>query len=131
MNCRTSGEFPFATLKAKKGTIEATMEVFSSLIPGNLDESSMPALGISVRVKGSKSSRYAVSVSNITGTNLIGRVNESVEGGVRFVNRQCNDYDGAKGELPHRGDSVAENRAVQPQRAAGRGGIPEGVEVHL
>ena len=93
------GEFPFATLKAKKGTIEATMEVFSSLIPGNLDESSMPALGISVRVKGSKSGRIAVSVSNITGTNLIGRVNESVEGGIAFVNRQCNDYDGAKGDL--------------------------------
>lgn len=93
------GEYPFATLKAQKGTVEATMEVFSSIIPRNLDDSSIPALGISVRVKGSKSGIVAVAVSNIAGTNLIGRENQSVSGGVKFVNLRSNDYDGARGEL--------------------------------
>lgn len=93
------GEFPFAILKAKKGSVEATMEVFSSLIPRNLDESTLPALGLSVKVKGSKRGSVAVSVSNIAGTNMIGRANESIEAGIKFVNRRSNDYDGAKGEL--------------------------------
>jgi len=102
------GEFPFATLKAKKGSVEATMEVFSSLIPKNLDESTMPALGISVRVKGSKSGIIAVSVSNIAGTNMIGRTNESIEDGIKFVNPRSNDYDGAKGELALIADSPSQ-----------------------
>ncbi len=93
------GEFPFAVLKARKESIEATMEVFSLLIPGNLDESTLPALGLSVKVKGSKRGSIAVSASNIAGTNMIGRVDESIEGGVKFVNRHSNDYDGARGEL--------------------------------
>jgi non-lysosomal glucosylceramidase len=93
------GEFPFATLKATKGSVEVTMEVFSSLVPGNLDDSTIPAMGISVKVKGSKKGSIAVSVSNIAGTNLIGRINKSVEGGVKFVNPRSNDFDGAKGEL--------------------------------
>ena len=93
------GEFPFATLKAAKGPVEATMEVFSSLIPKNLHDSSIPALGISVKVKGSKSGIVAVSVSNIAGTNLIGRYNEAVGGGMKFVNPRSNNYDGARGEL--------------------------------
>ena len=102
------GEFPFATLKAKKGPVEATMEVFSSLIPKNLDESTMPALGISVRVKGSKSGTIAVSVSNIAGTNMIGRANESIEDGIKFVNPRSNDYDGARGELALIADSPSQ-----------------------
>src|SRR5271165_1695345 len=93
------GEFPFATLRAKKGSIEASMEIFSSLVPGDVDNSSIPALGISVRVKGSKSGSVAISVSNIAGTNLIGRINKSIEGGVKFVNPRSNDFDGARGEL--------------------------------
>src|SRR5579872_2329781 len=93
------GEFPFATLKATKGSIEATMEVFSSLVPGNVHDSAIPGLGISAKVKGSKKGSVAVSVSNIAGTNLIGRINKSIEGGVKFVNPRSNDYDGAKGEL--------------------------------
>jgi len=93
------GEFPFATLRAKKGGVEATMEVFSSLIPKNLNDSAIPSLGISVRVKGSKSGTIAVAVSNITGTNIIGRENQSVKDGIKFVNLRTNDYDGARGEL--------------------------------
>lgn len=96
---RYRGEFPFATLSAKKGGVEATMEVFSSLIPKNLDDSAIPALGISVKVNGSKSGTVAVSVSNIAGTNIIGRQNVAVKDGTKLVNLLSNDYDGARGEL--------------------------------
>lgn len=93
------GEFPFATLKARKGNVEASMDAFSALIANNLDDSSLPAMGISIKINGSRSGTIAVSVSNIAGTNIIGRENQSVDDGIKFVNPICNDYDGAKGEL--------------------------------
>lgn len=93
------GRFPFATLKAKKKNIEVKAEFFSSLVAKKLDDSSIPAMGISIKVTGSKSGTIALSVSNIAGTNVIGRENQPVARGIKFVNPLCNDYDGAKGEL--------------------------------
>lgn len=100
-----TGDFPFASLKARKGKVEANVEIFSSLVPGNLDDSTIPAIGISVKVKGSASGRVAVSMVNIAGAyrlltdRFVGRINKSIAGGVRFVNLHCNDYDEAKGDL--------------------------------
>jgi non-lysosomal glucosylceramidase len=93
-----TGKYPFATLNAKKGNVEVTMEVFSSIIPHNLEDSVIPAFGMSIKVKGSKGGKIAVSASNNAGTNAIGRANVSVEGGVKFMNAYSNDYDGARGE---------------------------------
>jgi non-lysosomal glucosylceramidase len=93
------GEYPFATLKARKGTVEATVEVFSPIIPGNLSDSSAPAFGMTVRVEGSKGGTVTVAVSNIAGTNAIGRRNEGIEDGIKFLNDESNEFDGAEGEL--------------------------------
>jgi non-lysosomal glucosylceramidase len=94
-----TGEFPFATLRARKNAVEATMEVFSSLVPHNLHDSTIPGLCISVNVKGSKSGRVGVSMYNLAGTNLIGRINRTIEDGILFQNPKSFDCDHAKGEL--------------------------------
>ncbi len=92
------GEYPFATIRAKKGTVAVSMEAFSPMVPGNLRESSIPAVGITLRVDGSKSGKTAVALSNIAGTNATGRINEKVNGGVKFTNPHSNDYDGRRGD---------------------------------
>src|SRR6185437_1043094 len=92
------GKYPFATLRAKKGDVHATMEVFSPIIPGNLDDSIMPAFGMSIKVDGSKGGTVSVSASNLAGSHAIGRINAPVDGGVKFINPMTNDYDVAKGE---------------------------------
>ena len=94
-----TGEYPFAKIEATKGSFKATMEVFSSLIPHNLNDSILPAFGMSVSVDGASDGIIAVSASNITGANEIGRKNESINSGVKFLNPRSNDYDGAKGEV--------------------------------
>ena len=99
------GKFPFAFLRARKGSVEATMEASSPLIPKNLFDSTIPGLCISVRVKGSSRGRVAVSMYNMAGTNLIGRINKKVTNGVLFQNPRTNEYDHAKGELCLVGDN--------------------------
>jgi non-lysosomal glucosylceramidase len=94
-----TGRYPFATLTAKKGNVEATMEVFSPMIPHNLTDSSMPVFGISIRVKGSKGGIVVVGTSNIAGTYTNGRINKDVPGGVVFTNPKAGEHDGAKGDL--------------------------------
>ena len=93
-----TGEYPFAKVEAKKGSLSATMEVFSSIIPHNLNDSILPAFGMSLKVNGGSDGIVAVSASNIAGTNVIGRKNERINNGIKFLNHRSNDYDGAKGE---------------------------------
>jgi uncharacterized protein (DUF608 family) len=95
---RYRGEYPFATLMVRKGKVEATLELFSPIIPRNLPDSTLPAFGMSIKLSGSNSGKVVVSASNIAGTNLIGKSDKAVQGGVKFVNRRSNDFDGAKGE---------------------------------
>jgi uncharacterized protein (DUF608 family) len=97
-----TGEYPFVTLKAKKGPVTATLEAFSPIIPNNLDDSSLPGFGMTVRVEGSKGGKVAAAWSNIAGYASswgIGRTNRPVKGGVSFVNPKAFEFDGAKGEL--------------------------------
>jgi non-lysosomal glucosylceramidase len=93
------GEYPFATLTAKKGNLKAVVEVFSSIIPGDLVNSSIPAFGMTVRVEGSKGGTVTVAASNIAGTMPVGRCDEAIENGIRFINPESNAYDGAAGDL--------------------------------
>ena len=94
-----TGRYPFATLTAKKGAVEVTLEAFSPIIPHNLRDSTIPAIGMSLEVDGSKGGRIMVAASNIAGTNLTGRINGAVDGGVKFTNPRSNDHDGRRGEL--------------------------------
>ena len=94
-----TGRYPFATLTAKKGAVEATLEAFSPIIPHNLRDSTIPAIGMSLKVGGSAGGRVMVAASNIAGTNLTGRINMGVDGGVKFTNSRSNDHDGRRGEL--------------------------------
>jgi non-lysosomal glucosylceramidase len=93
------GEYPFATLTAKKGDVKAVVEVFSAIIPGDLADSSIPAFGMTVRVEGSKGGTVTVAASNLAGTMPVGRCDEAITNGIRFVNPESNAFDGAAGDL--------------------------------
>jgi uncharacterized protein (DUF608 family) len=94
-----TGRYPFTWLTAKKGAVEATLEAFSPIIPGNLPDSTIPAVGMSIKVDGGGGGRVAVAVSNIAGTLSTGRVNRPIDGGVKFMNPRSNDFDPTRGEL--------------------------------
>jgi non-lysosomal glucosylceramidase len=94
-----TGKFPFAVLKANKGPVTAEAEFFSPFIANNLHDSTIPGMCITVKVSGSRSGRVVVSMSNIAGTNIIGRTNKPEKRGVSFVNPQSTEYDHARGEL--------------------------------
>ncbi|BCU70025.1 GH116 family glycosyl hydrolase [Stygiolobus caldivivus] len=92
------GLYPFAFIKGSKNNVKAELEAFSALIPGDLTDSALPAIGVSVRVSGSKSGLIALSVSNITGISKIGRYNEALKNGIRMRNSKANDLDPYNGE---------------------------------
>jgi non-lysosomal glucosylceramidase len=98
------GKYPFAILRGGNLQVEVEAEFFSALIPGNLRDSSLPAFGLSVKVKGSKRGLIAISASNVVGFgisphyNPVGRINERLRNGVRFMNRRATDLDPGKGE---------------------------------
>ena len=105
-----TGEYPFVTIKAKKGSVTGTLEAFSPIIPNNVDDSSLPGFGMSIAVEGSKGGRVAVAWSNIAGYGSswgIGRTNVPTKGGVNFVNPRAFDFDGSKGGLCLLGESPA------------------------
>jgi uncharacterized protein (DUF608 family) len=96
-NLTYEGKYPFVRISG--GKVNAVMEAFSPIIPSDVLDSSLPAIGISIKVKGSSSGTVAVSISNICGINKIGRYNERVKGGIRTKNSRSNEYDPYNGEM--------------------------------
>ncbi|SAI85024.1 uncharacterised protein [Saccharolobus solfataricus] len=91
------GKYPVVTVKGKNDDVEVVLEAFSSIIPRDVKNSSLPAVGISLRVKGSREGIVAISFPNIVGSVSIGRLNERIRNGVIHKNIKANDYDPAKG----------------------------------
>ncbi len=75
------------------------MEAFSPIIPSDVVNSSLPAIGISIRVSGSRGGIVGISFSNICGISKIGRYNEQVRNGIRAKNAKSNEYDPYNGEI--------------------------------
>ena len=92
------GRWPFVWLRATRNGIGIEVEAFTPIIPDNIKDSSLPAVGLTIRVKGSDA-LAAVSVPNVIGTNPIGRINRSIKGGVLFTNTKAPDNDPAKGNM--------------------------------
>lgn len=99
------GRYPFAWLNARSKGVEVRAEFFLAIVPGNLRDSSLPAFGLAVKVKGSRKGLIAVSASNVLGAGLpvhqnpVGRRNERLGEGVRFLNAKALDSDPAKGDV--------------------------------
>ncbi len=93
------GRYPFAVLRGGRSGVRAELEAFSALIPGDLRDSSLPAVGLSVKVGGSKSGLVAISAGNIVGVSKIGRYNEELRNGIRMRNAKANDLDPYNGEV--------------------------------
>ncbi len=92
------GRWPFAWLRARKGNIEVEVEAFTPIIPGNLKDSTLPAFALAIRVKGANA-LAAVSMPNVVGNNMIGRVNRGVGNGIMFLNNKAVETDPARGNM--------------------------------
>jgi len=90
------GMYPFVTIRGKNEKIEINLEAFSPIIPRDLKNSSLPAVGFGLKVKGSNGV-VAISFPNIVSSMNIGRVNEKVKDAVVHRNAKTNDYDPANG----------------------------------
>ncbi|BAB67724.1 putative glycosidase [Sulfurisphaera tokodaii str. 7] len=93
------GLYPFVFLRGRRKGIEVNLTAFSSLIPHDIRNSTLPAVGFKISVNGSKRGYIAISMPNIVGSTKIGRINERVKNGVIFKNMKANDYDPAKGDI--------------------------------
>ncbi|MGC9137367.1 GH116 family glycosyl-hydrolase, partial [Caldivirga sp.] len=92
------GRWPFAWLRASRNGVDVEVEAFTPIIPGNLKDSTLPALAITVRVKGADS-LVTVSLPNVIGSNPIGRINSGISGGVFFSSNKAPENDPAKGNM--------------------------------
>ncbi|ARM75436.1 GH116 family glycosyl hydrolase [Acidianus manzaensis] len=101
------GVYPFIFLKGNKNGIEVNLTAFSSIIPNNIKDSNIPAVGMEIEVKGSKSGKIALSFPNIVGTSPIGRRDRRVGSGIIFENPKSIDLDPRKGEVYITGDNVS------------------------
>jgi uncharacterized protein (DUF608 family) len=93
------GVYPFCYLTGKKGEIKVTLEAFSPIIPRNIKDSNIPAVGLSIKVSGSKKGTIYLSFPNFVGSTSIGRINRKVENGIIFTNIRTNEYDPRRGEV--------------------------------
>lgn len=107
------GAYPFFRLRGRKGKVTAELEGFSPIIPRNLEDSTLPAAGFAVRVSGSGRGLVAVSFPNLVGSSPVGRIDERVEGGVRFRNLRLLDFDPRKGEVSLLTDAKGARVVVQ------------------
>ncbi|BCU68026.1 hypothetical protein HS7_14630 [Sulfolobales archaeon HS-7] len=89
-------KYPIANLIAKRGDVEARVTYFSALIPEDVDDSSLPAVGIYVRTNAKAT--LALSFPNVMGINASGRVNRRVKDGFSSINARANPYDHLAGE---------------------------------
>jgi len=101
------GLYPFVTIRGKNEKIEIELEAFSPIIPHDLKNSTLPAAGISLRIKGSNGI-VAISFPNIVGSVNLSRINEKVRDGVIHKNLRANDYDPAKGNTTFISDHADE-----------------------
>ena len=77
---------------------DVQVRVFTPFVPGDLVRSSVPAIVVEVRGRGT----FALSFQNIVGTRRWGRVNEGYDGyvsGVVFRNSKASQADPAYGEM--------------------------------
>lgn len=101
------GLYPFVSLTGSNGVIKAELTAFSPIIPKNLHDSTLPAVGFSIKVEGSASGLIAVSFPNIVGTNPIGRINISQDKNkIIFTNTKSIDIDPRNGEIVLMGDAI-------------------------
>ncbi|BDB98187.1 GH116 family glycosyl hydrolase [Saccharolobus caldissimus] len=92
------GKYPILTIKTKIDKINVTIQAFSPIIQNDIKNSTIPAVGIGVKIENSKRGIIAVSFPNIVGSVSIGRINQKIKSGVVHKNLKTNDYDPAKGE---------------------------------
>ena len=101
------GSYPFVYLRSRRHDLEVEVCAFSSLIPGDLHDSTLPAFGISLRIKGSRKGIAGISIGNIHGIDPIGndiggdpigRINERNPRGVTMNNHKAIDSDPSKGD---------------------------------
>ncbi|WP_229570131.1 GH116 family glycosyl hydrolase [Saccharolobus caldissimus] len=100
------GLYPFIYLIGIKNKIRAKLTAFSPLIPKNIKDSTLPAVGFSLKIEGSNSGLIAISFPNIVGSNPIGRVNRSDGDKIIFTNLRSIDTDPRKGEIVLMGDTT-------------------------
>jgi uncharacterized protein (DUF608 family) len=100
------GIYPFTYIRSRKQTLEANVCAFSSIVPNDIHDSTLPAFGISVQVKGSRRGIVAISAANIHGLdpfgndmagNPVGRVNERAANAVVMRNYKISESDPTKG----------------------------------
>ena len=91
--------WPVARLRGGRGSVAAELEAFSPIVPGDLKDSSLPAVMLRVWVRGSRSGRVAVSMTNLVGKSNVGRANVAVRGGFKAVNARADPYDHSRGDM--------------------------------
>ncbi len=93
------GRYPFVRILGRIDNISIKLEAFSPIIPHDLKNSTLPIIGIAIKITGSKSGIIALSMPNIIGTTSIGRINERINSStVIHKNLKANEYDPAKGD---------------------------------
>ncbi|BCU68685.1 hypothetical protein HS7_21220 [Sulfolobales archaeon HS-7] len=92
------GSYPFLRLVPyNRPQIEVT--AFTALIPGKIEDSSLPAFGIRVRTNERKVVKVAISLPNLIGTSIRGRFNKEVDGGVMFLTENTSSIDPSYGDM--------------------------------
>ncbi|QXJ29175.1 putative glycosidase [Saccharolobus shibatae B12] len=100
---RYEGLYPFVRIKGSKDGIDAEVEAFSPIIPSDLLNSSLPAVGFTVKIN--VEGLIVISISNICGMSKIGRYNEKIEKGIIMKNSKANEYDPFNGDITLISDS--------------------------
>lgn len=100
------GIYPFVMITGRHKNINVTLEAFSPIIYMNVKDSSLPAVGFKITVKGSKSGLLAFSMSNLSGTRNIGRMNRKLKDGVFHINSKVKEIDPTMGNTTLISDST-------------------------
>jgi len=93
------GYYPFTRLRAELDHVESNIEFFSPIIRNDIDNSSLPAIGIEAMVSGSSEGLIAVSITNLVGSSPIGRINRKISNGVFFENKRASSVDPRQGNM--------------------------------
>ncbi len=90
--------YPFLRLR-RVDDYKVELIMFSALIPGDLMNSSLPAFGMLVRNKSGRRIRVAVSLPNLVGTSMKGRINVEARKGIIFSTESRSELDPAYGNM--------------------------------
>ncbi|MBP1357552.1 MAG: hypothetical protein JZD40_03580 [Sulfolobus sp.] len=100
------GIYPFVMITGRHKNINVTLEAFSPIIYKDVKDSSLPAVAFKITIKGSKSGLLAFSMSNLSGTRNIGRMNSKLKDGVFHINSKVKEIDPAMGNTTLISDST-------------------------